>query len=176
MRWSGRSWRGSRGIAELPNCRIRLAFWRQISRAFVGTLWPARQRVPGLKPVFLSHLLIGLKTDAPTLGLKAGGCNRAHQPKRWCGYVVAIMSFYGDDYRSPRQCPRQIRAGDRAGGARPAAYREQDLLRLLDALWRSAKYERLPGVPGTAGGVAGAEQKGGGVRGAGGHGAELPGE
>src|SRR5437016_1855541 len=70
--------------------------------------------------------------------------------------------------------PREIRAGDRVGGPRPATDADQDFLWLLHPVWRAAQHPCLSGVPGIAGSAAGIEPKSRGVCSAGGAGVELP--
>src|ERR1017187_8942003 len=55
----------------------------------------------------------------------------------------------------------RVRAGHRAGSPRPAADPHQELLRLLDPVWRSAEHQCLPGVSRFARSVTGVESAGG---------------
>src|SRR6516162_618658 len=88
-------------------------------------------------------------------------------------FHFSIIEAYG---YHPESCccdTFQVRAGHRTGSPRSAADEEQNLLRMLDAVRRSSEHECLPGMPGNAWCVAGAEPAGGGICGAFRHGAEL---
>ena len=87
------------------------------------------------------------------------------------------MVSYGDNVGPSGDSgdDREVRAGDRAGSARPARHQHEDLLRMSDEFRRAAEHQRVPGVPGIAGRAAGAERASGGTGDRGGAGVELRG-
>src|SRR5262252_4511216 len=60
--------------------------------------------------------------------------------------------------------PRHVGAGHRARSALPAGDHVEDLLRLPDPLRRAPQHQRLSDLPRDAGGAAGPQPSGGGVR------------
>src|SRR5579871_3604906 len=84
------------------------------------------------------------------------------------------LYLYGYDRGNFHRRPFPFRAGDWAGSARSVVDSNKNILLLLDSLRRTAQYERLSSLSRNARRLAGAQQKGRGVRNPCFHGAELP--